>query len=83
MKIRVVHDADFDEWPDCKRMTLGAPRGMEDEVAPAEVLRSEPFGEEIHVPWQPDEIDVMKLAEGGTVWLTVLGGLTPHRIEVR
>ena len=79
MKIRNVHDSDATTWPDCIVRTLGAPPGMEREVAPAEVMTG---GIETHVPWQPDEIDVARLAHGGTIWLTVLGGLPPHRIEV-
>lgn len=80
MNIRSVVDDDRSVWPGCNKHTLGAPSGMEDEVAPAEVLSG---GDEIHVPWQPDEVDLARLAHGGTVWLTVIGRLPPHRIEVQ
>jgi hypothetical protein len=63
-----------------------APQGMEDYVVPVEALIFDPGGDEpleISVPWEPDEIDVAALAHGGTVWLTAVGGLMPHRIEVR
>jgi len=67
------------------KKVFGAPEGMEDSVEAAEVLVDRTPGDaQIHVAWQPDEIDLVRLAHGGTVWLTVLGGmLPPHRLEVR
>ena len=80
MEIRPVTDADLERYVHGRRLTFGARSGMEHEVAPAEAIV---FGDEIHVPWQPSEIDVAALAHGGTVWLVVVGGLPPHRLEVR
>ena len=85
MNIRPIDVPDIADWPGCQRKVFGAPRGMEAVVEPAEVLIDLTPGEtELHVAWQPDEIDLVRLAHGGTVWLTVLGTqLPPHRLEVR
>ncbi len=82
MNIRGITSKDKDEWPGCIRRIFRAPSGMEDKVELAEALESAEAAE-IHVAWQPDEIDLVRLAHGGTVWLTTLGGLPPHRLEVR
>jgi hypothetical protein len=79
MQIRSVSDDDLDIWTGCEIRTFGAPNGMEDAVAPAETLTD---GDGTHVPWQPNEVDLARLAHGGTIWLTTLGGLPPHRIDV-
>ena len=39
-------------------------------------------GMHILIPWEPDDIDVAMLQGGGTIWLTIVGKLPPHRIEV-
>lgn len=82
MKHRAVQADDFVQWPDGARVVMHPAPGDEEEVEAAECL-AEMGGGAIHVPWQPDELDVAALANGGTVWLTVLGGLAPHKIEVR
>lgn len=82
MNIREIREPDWDEWPGCKFMVFRAPRGMEEEVEPAEALVDHQ-AVEVHVPWQPDEIDLVRLAHGGTVWLTCIGELPPHLLEVR
>jgi hypothetical protein len=65
--------------------SFNAPAGMEDDVEPIRETLIFDAGDhlEISVPWEPDELDVARLARGGTVWLTTLGALFPHRIEVR
>lgn len=85
MNVRSIGAADVAEWPGCIRRVFGAPLGMEEDVEPAEVLVDRTPGQhQLHVAWQPDEIDLVRLAHGGTVWLTVLGGqLLPHKLEVR
>jgi len=84
MKLRLTTAADDEAWPGCQHVTLGAPAGREHDVAPAEIL-AEVVNLDVvrHVPWLPDEADLEALANGATVWLTVMGGLPPHRIEVR
>lgn len=84
MRIRGIVEPDALVWPSCLRVTLGAPAGMESIVGPAEALleRVPVTGDQLHIPWQPDELDIARLAHGGTVWLTVFGGLPPHRIDV-
>ncbi len=37
----------------------------------------------VRVAWQLDEIELMHLAKGGTLWLSTWGGLPPHQLEVQ
>lgn len=37
----------------------------------------------VHVAYRLDEIEVAKLAQGGTLWLTTYGGLPIHLVEVQ
>lgn len=37
----------------------------------------------VRVPWKPDEIELVHMARGGTVWLSTWGGLPAHMIEVQ
>jgi phage tail protein X len=85
MRTRTLTDSDRRVAPEGTCVAVyEAPPGLEDKVDPVEALVVE-YEEwvEVSVPWEPDEIDVAKLANGGTVWLTVVGALFPHRIEVR
>jgi hypothetical protein len=82
VSIREIREGDWGEWPGCKFLRFTAPAGMEDSVGTAESLVDHD-AHEVHVPWQPDELDVARLARGGTVWLTIIGQLPPHRLEVR
>lgn len=40
-------------------------------------------GNVVRVPWQLDEIELMDLAQGGTLWLSTWGGLPPHALFVQ
>jgi len=82
MRLRLTAAADLETWPGTRMVTLGAPPGQEHSVAPAEVIVDE-LRQEFHVPWKPDEWDIGTLFAGGTIWLTVMGGLPPHRLDVR
>jgi hypothetical protein len=37
----------------------------------------------VRVPWKLNEIELMQLARGGTIWLSCWGGLPPHALEVQ
>lgn len=37
----------------------------------------------VRVPWKLNEIELAQLAQGGTIWLSVWGGLSPHMLEVQ
>lgn len=41
-----------------------------------------PAANVVHVALQLDEIEVARLAQGGTLWLTTWGGLPIHLVEV-
>lgn len=79
MRIRGITSFDVIEWGGVWG-TFAAPPDMDDCEAAEAVVHD---GDEISVPWMPDEVDVARLAHGGTVWVTMVGGLSPHRIEVR
>jgi hypothetical protein len=86
MRIRLLTEVDRAGAPEGTIVgSFNAPPGMEDEVEPIAETFILDVGDhlEISVPWQPDEIDVARLAHGGTVWLTTIGALFPHRLEVR
>lgn len=40
-------------------------------------------GNVVRVPWRMNEIELMQLAEGGTLWLSTWGGLPPHALFVQ
>jgi hypothetical protein len=82
VKIRTVAADDLETWPGCTKLAFAAPAGMEDSVEACEGLVHLAQAE-VHVAWQPDEIDLVRLAHGGTIWLTCIGGLPPHLLEVR
>lgn len=67
--------------PGCQVVVFKAPEGMEDNCDAVEALLF-PETREIKVAWMPSEVDLARLAHGGTIWLTVTGGLPPHRLEV-
>lgn len=37
----------------------------------------------VRVPWKPNEIELVHLAKGGTIWLSTWGGLPAHMLEVQ
>jgi hypothetical protein len=41
------------------------------------------FARQVRVPWVLDEIDLVNLAKGGTLWLTCLGELPAHYLHVQ
>lgn len=40
-------------------------------------------GQVVRVPIALDEIEIVHLAKGGTLWLSTFGGLPPFQIEVQ
>jgi hypothetical protein len=82
-----VRRSDLDYWADGDPQTVefAAPGDLpECEPCRAVVTRPDPRGPSIvRVPWKPDEIDLAHLAKGGTIWLSVWGGLPPHSLEVQ
>mgnify|MGYP007082280410 CR=1 FL=1 len=42
-----------------------------------------PLGQVVRVPWTLDEIELVHLAKGGTLWLSTWGGLPIHMLEVQ
>lgn len=64
---------------------MHAPEGLEGEVSSVRtaICTEDASGVRfVHVPYKPDEIELARLAQGGTLWLTVMGGLPPHHLTV-
>lgn len=89
MKPRPTTDADLAYWTDYdpKPAVIGGPPGEPDCLpCPALITREIRDGREgtiVRVPFELDEIEVMHLAKGGTLWLSTWGGLPIHMIEVQ
>lgn len=80
MEPRPITPADIDRFPGHRLVSMRAPTGMEDTVSAVDVLKGE--NGITMVPFQPDEIDVVKLAHGGTVWCVFMGTMPPMYVEV-
>lgn len=37
----------------------------------------------VRAPWKPNEVELVHLAKGGTIWLSTWGGLPAHMLEVQ
>lgn len=66
-------------WDGVRRVTLGAPRGLEDMVAPVEALveAASPLGPAFHLLIQVDEADLARLRDDPHFWLTIYGPAMP------
>lgn len=90
MQPRPITDNDLGYWVDYdpKSTVIGGPPSEPDCIpCPAVVTRDVRDGREdqliIRVPFQLDEIELMHLAQGGTLWLSTWGGLPIHMMEVQ
>lgn len=64
-------------------IVMKAPPGMVDCSDCAAVLTDSNGERVVRVAWKPNEIDLVHLAKGGTIWLSCWGGLPPHMVEVQ
>lgn len=64
------------------QMLIGGPEEAPDVIPCPTLVTEGPSGRLFHVALQLDEIEVMQLAQGGTLWLTTWGGLPIHLVEV-
>lgn len=82
MTPREITDADLAYWGDrvqhVSRFTGPGEVERGIEPCPAIVLDLN----EVAVAWTLDEIEMVHLAKGGTLWLTTLGGLPVHGLFV-
>lgn len=90
MKPRPITEADLGYWSelDPQPRTFTGPGEIEAGVEPCQALVTEDqlgnqFGQVVRVPWMLDEIELAKLAKGGTLWLSTWGGLPMHMLEVQ
>lgn len=77
MQPRPVTDEDAVMFRGVKRVFRCPP-----EITNCQSIETVAEGELVHVPWIPDEIELMHLATGGTIWLTQWGGLAPHIVRI-
>lgn len=52
-------------------------------VDPVAAIVTEGFMRHVRVPWVLDEVDLVHLAKGGTLWFTALGELPAHYLHVQ
>lgn len=89
MKPRPIKDTDHQYWADYGPVAtvIGGPPGEPDCIPCPALLTTEiREGREgliVRVPFELDEIEVMHLAKGGTLWLSTWGGLPIHMVEVQ
>lgn len=91
MKPREITQADFDLFAENglnpRRVTFAAD---DPTFSPCSALVTDDSngspvgnGNVVRVPWQLDEIELVDLAKGGTLWLSTWGGLPPHALFVQ
>ena len=88
MRPRDITDADMAYWKDLRptRHVFTTPDEQLAGVEPCEgVVTEDDDGvpNVVRVPWVLDEIELVHLARGGTLWLSTWGGLPMHMIEVQ
>lgn len=89
MTPREITQADLDYWADqSPRIVVFAADDPDTSPCPAVVTETnDPYGvvgqTVVRVPWALNEIEMMHLVKGGTLWLSTWGGLPPHMIEVQ
>ncbi len=77
---QVAYWAERDGSPGTRHIIGGPDEG--DDVIPCPALVAHADGVLVHVALQLDEIELARLAQGGTLWLTTWGGLPVHLVEV-
>lgn len=86
--MRIVNDLDeaaIGYWSDYgpSLITMRAPAAMPDCADCSAVRTITTDGLVVRVAWKPDAADLELLNAGGTVWLSMWGGLAPHQLEVQ
>lgn len=88
MQPRPTTEADLAYWSalNPRPATFGPPLGSEDVAPCPAIVTTDDMAsghDVVRVPWQLDEIELVHLAKGGTLWLSMWGGLPPHMLEVQ
>jgi hypothetical protein len=83
MTPRTITDNDLEYWGalDPYRRTYTGPGEIESGIEPCPAI--ELNNGEIAVAWTLDEIELVHLAQGGTLWLSTFGGLPIHGLHVQ
>lgn len=83
MNPRPITQADLDHWAERRpvRTTFTAPGEVEQGIEPCDALVL--TGSEVAVPWVLDEIEMMHLVKGGTLWLITQNSLPVHGFYVQ
>lgn len=90
MQPREIRSTDLDYWANQnpRPTVFTAPGEQEAGFEPCPGIITDdvdlnPGGIVVRVPWKLDEIELVHLAKGGTLWLSTWGGLPPHMLEVQ
>lgn len=84
MNPRLIEPTDLAYWDHLAPIvTMWGSSDPDVEPCPSIVTDCESGGSRVtRVPWVLDEIELMHLAKGGTLWLSIWGALPPHMLEV-
>jgi hypothetical protein len=84
---REISDADMTYWSELhpRRAVFTAPGEVEVgiEPCPGIVTDGDEFGQVCRVALTLDEVELVHLAHGGTIWLSTWGSLPPFMLEVQ
>lgn len=88
MKPRPTTDTDLAYWVDYtpEPAVIGGPPSEPDCIPCPALITRDPNRDGqviVRVPYELDEIELMHLARGGTLWLSTWGGLPIHMVEVQ
>lgn len=90
MKPRYIEPRDLGYWEALNPVVtmFSGPGEVEAGVEPCPSIVTDDqlgnlFGKVVRVPWVLDEIELVHLAKGGTLWLSTWGGLPMHQLEVQ
>lgn len=79
-----AHLAYWADQMEASPIVMRAPEGMDDCADCSAIVTTNQRRESVvRVAWKPNEIELAHLARGGTIWLSIWGGLPPHMLEVQ
>lgn len=78
-----IPDVEVDGWPGARRLTIGAPPGLEDQVRPIEAIVDQgSLGKRYSTRWVFTDEEITRLAAGDPVYVSFYGvQLVPHLLS--
>jgi hypothetical protein len=87
VKPRLIEPRDLAYWGPLNPVVtmFSGPGEVEADITPCPsvVTDGDEFGVVVRVLWTLDDIELARLAQGGTLWLSCWGGLPIHMMEVQ